>query len=192
MNNADFDAVFTTDASKQLETLAFIGIAALYLESAARVKNAEHALDLFYEIRDAGIIPIQLTYLGAALQFDLTRDYAATMQKTSPDLKERDLQSHFFLALDQYIPGATKAKVPHKKGAIPDGFVLIEGNLSPVEVKATTFNERALAQLMGYMARYEMGHGIAVAQECTAELPANVTFIKVDSCDLPKKEEAYL
>lgn len=59
----------------------------------------------------------------------------------------------------------------------PDAWVSKNGELIPVEVKLSSFDNADLKQLSRYMSVYNTKHGYAVAKRLTVMLPKNITFI---------------
>lgn len=93
--------------------------------------------------------------------------------------REEHVRKKFYDNLDAYIPGAVKAAVPLFKKNIPDGFITVDGQTAPVEIKRYAFDENALAQILRYMKAYRSELGFAVAPKLTCELPANIRFVEV-------------
>ena len=58
----------------------------------------------------------------------------------------------------------------------PDGWVVLNGNLMPVEIKKGNFDAKALRQLTRYMDYYKTSNGIAIGRNLTVELPDNIQF----------------
>lgn len=171
----------------EVESLLFahgpIAAGALLLELVAGLPtNPQRALEMLADFRSSGLIPDQLARLADAVEADLFRE--ATDRAQQSGLSERDLQDHFFANLHHYLPGAAKARVQSRAGSMPDGFVQVGGKVAPVEVKLEHFGERALSQLLGYMRRYRLDFGVAVAQRCVVELPSAVTFVQVSEGDV--------
>jgi hypothetical protein len=100
--------------------------------------------------------------------------------------REEHVRKEFYDNLGAYIPGATKAAVPLFKKNIPDGFIAVDGETAPVEIKRYAFDEKALVQILRYMTAYRCDLGFAVAPKLACKLPANVRFVKV----LPPDQEA--
>lgn len=107
------------------------------------------------------------------------KDLAPRPKETGRRLLERDIQNHFYRFLEFYIPGAQKAVRVMTAGHLPDGFVRINGETAPVEVKRTKFTIKGLEQLQWYMRIYDCKIGVAVAQELCCDLPEGVRFVKV-------------
>lgn len=91
--------------------------------------------------------------------------------RTGYTVTEQEIQQHFFDNLDHYLPGAQVVKRTDISGddrrGIPDGWVLYQGELCPVEVKQRSFGAWALQQLLGYLSRYQCRTGIAVCEHFT-------------------------
>lgn len=74
---------------------------------------------------------------------------------------------------------------------IPDSWVIVDGDLIPVEIKLGSFNKKALSQLERYIRVFEKNKGIAVGKSLNVELPNNITFIqtsKLDELDVDRKK----
>lgn len=94
---------------------------------------------------------------------------------------EAEVQDGFFTNIDHYLPGSVRAIVRHVPGFVPDGFVRIDGEIAPVEVKRRRFTGLGLRQLLSYMDAHGAKRGIAVAPELGCELPDNITFVAVSA-----------
>jgi len=94
---------------------------------------------------------------------------------------EAVIQNKFFDKLDFYIQGAKKIDIKMDKEHKPDGFVVLDNEIYPVEVKKNTFDINALKQLTRYMRYYKCKKGIAVAPYLSCCLPDDVSFVPV-SC----------
>lgn len=74
----------------------------------------------------------------------------------------------------------TNAKIIEKRNHpkhVPDFWVEISGEISPVEIKLNAFDARALRQLKRYMHFYNTSRGIAVGANLTTDLPSDIVFI---------------
>ena len=160
-----------------------IATGALLLEGIASANSMppREAMQVLRLFQQDGIIPQELAYVADAVRADLLRVATSNAEKA---ISELDIQTHFFKYLNHYLPNASAVKVATRLRSIPDGFVSIGGVTAPVEVKLDHFGERALSQLLGYMRRYELDIGIAVAQRCTLELPSTVKFVQVNKEDV--------
>lgn len=120
-------------------------------------------------------------YLTHAVEMKLIADLHCDTRKLLRDrqIREADIQRHFYANLDQYIAGAYAVDVPIHDSYRPDGFVMVEAVLCPVEVKRTRFTKSSLSQLLGYMRHFGCIGGVAVAQELCAELPPNVRWVQI-------------
>lgn len=155
------------------------------LEVIARLSsNPKRALEMLADFCDEGLIPDDLARLKDTVEIKHTLASIKIDMAKKSTISERDIQNHFFSNLNHYLPGACKVSAKNHIRSVPDGFVQIEGKIAPIEVKLELFGERALSQLLGYMRRYELDIGIAVAQRCTAELPSNVKFVQIKERDV--------
>lgn len=146
-----------------------------------KTKNISLAFEEFKRIDDLGACLFEeILYLRDAVFTHLCYAKQACNNAGRQD-KEKIVQKHFFDNLSHYIPGATIAKSEKKTGHIPDGFVEIEGNVYPVEVKAERFTGASLEQLTRYMRAYKASKGVAVAKELRCTIPDNVIFISVNT-----------
>lgn len=94
---------------------------------------------------------------------------------------EKDVEDEFFANLGSYLPGAIPAIAPYNHHHRPDGFVHLDGEILPVEVKRVRFTFAARSQLLRYMGAYGASRGIAVAPALSCEIPANITFVQVSA-----------
>ena len=155
------------------------------LEVIARLSsNPKRALEMLADFCDEGLIPDDLARLKDMVEIKHTLASIKIDMAKKSTISERDIQNHFFSNLNHYLPGACKVSAKNHTRSVPDGFVQIEEKIAPIEVKLELFGERALSQLLGYMRRYELDIGIAVAQRCTAELPSNVKFVQIKERDV--------
>lgn len=97
---------------------------------------------------------------------------------------EAVVQHEFLSNVETYLPGAIACIAPRVEGHIPDGFVRLDGEVLPVEVKRRRFTPLGRDQLLRYMAAYGASRGIAVAPELACDLPASITFVKVVAAEV--------
>lgn len=97
--------------------------------------------------------------------------------------KEEHIRKKFYDNLATYVPGAKKVAVPLFRKNIPDGFISVDGQTAPVEIKRYVFDDNALAQILRYMAVYRSDFGFAVAPKLACRLPANIRFVEVSPPD---------
>lgn len=112
--------------------------------------------------------------------------YTSVMQyicfwKSKKTINEFYYQDLFKKHCSSLISGSKIAKIKTDRRNIPDAFVLLAENETPVpvEVKLNNFNVSALRQLSRYMEVYNSNKGIAVGRELTVELPKNISFFSL-------------
>lgn len=96
-------------------------------------------------------------------------------------VKESGMRAEFLSRLDEFIPGAKKINRKGKKGNIPDAFIEIDGEVCPMEMKASPFNDKALEQLERYMRVFDCKIGLAVAPSYDTAKRSNVRFIRFEA-----------
>ena len=130
----------------------------------------------WHDVRDEMNLP-PLQSRGPCL--DLITQLAA-----EPDFNvlgsEKNLERHFYRNLRFLLPDSKRVYPETGSRSVPDGFVVVGGELAPVECKLRTFDERALAQLLGYMDAYRCSTGVAVAQNLSVDLPDSIRFVKIE------------
>ncbi|CAK0765654.1 hypothetical protein CCP4SC76_4400003 [Gammaproteobacteria bacterium] len=81
--------------------------------------------------------------------------------------KEKNVVDIFFNNLDTYLPGANRLMLKNSMHHIPDGWIELNGNIMPVEVKLGTFTTAGYRQLNRYIDYfkdiYKTKIGVAVA-----------------------------
>lgn len=78
------------------------------------------------------------------------------------------------------IPNSKKVNIKYNSKHIPDAFLKIDNEKTPVEMKLREFDLKALNQLLRYMEVYDCKNGIAIGNELKVVLPENITFIPLD------------
>lgn len=81
--------------------------------------------------------------------------------------KEMDVHRDFWERLHVYLPGAMKTAKSGVREHQPDGWLVYQGDLLPVEMKLGVFDEKAASQLARYMERYGSMRGVAVGRSFT-------------------------
>lgn len=121
-------------------------------------------------------------FLRAAINEQIFRNQVGLKSKAKTCVTEKQIEQFFFKNLNRYISGACAIKRPPlKQNLIPDGFIKINGDVCPVEVKKGNFSNRALQQLLLYIHEYGAKHGVAVAGgDVTCKIPENVTLVRVN------------
>lgn len=151
------------DAETILETVAVLNTAA-----GSCMKDRGQALKLLLA---APHLP-ELAYL----RFAVLSLYH--LERPQPP-KEHVIRSLFFDGLSFYLPGAEQVSLPTVGKNKPDGFVRLNGNLAPVEIKRFAFDAKALLQIERYMSAYDARLGVAVAPKLGCVLPDNIWFVQV-------------
>ena len=119
-------------------------------------------VDDFYEIYSS--VRCQCAYLDTYRQAEIS-----------------GIQVRFKEQLSTLIPGAVLCDQPKvKTQKKPDAWILLDGEVIPVEVKRGAFGNMALAQLLGYMQIFGAKKGIAVAPTLTCSLPDGIVFVAVE------------
>ena len=151
-----------------------IGAYALALEYISR-DNSEDSRETFKLVEEARAVVeragVSLPHLEWAVCF-----YAANTCRLGDT--ESKIVQWLFENLDSLLPGAVRIQKKSDGFNIPDGFVSIDGDIYPVEVKKSDFDKNALSQIKRYMHTYKSKGGIAVARKLKCSLPSNITFIK--------------
>jgi hypothetical protein len=132
----------------------------------------QQAIDLFEEAK--ATIPLEYDFLVDAVETHLFWARSCKFR-----VSEKTIRDEFFAHLYKYLPGAAKAKVKVNNLHMPDGFVLYEGEVLPVEVKKVAIVGSSIKQIQRYMREYGSAKGIVVAPKLLAPLPSNVIFVKV-------------
>lgn len=104
-------------------------------------------------------------------------------QMSTRRLNEAAFSKVFKSFLSQFIPGA---ELVHKKSDginIPDAWVLVNGELCPVEIKRGTATHKAVSQLLRYIQSYQCKKGFLVAQDITASITGEmgITFVQISA-----------
>jgi hypothetical protein len=112
--------------------------------------------------------------------FNAALGYIGECFKTTTS--EKTIQSIFFENLDKYIPGAVEIKTKTNSAHIPDGFICLDDQILPVEVKKVFFGVNELKQLTRYMDFYGCKKGVAVAPAFSYSISSRVNdviFVKI-------------
>ena len=184
---------FDDKLNKFVEQHGPIGAGSLLLEGLCEVQpviGIDMAIRLLKQLKNSGHIPVELIRVCNSVEWEFFTLRTRHGRGEKRAVKEVHIQSHFFKNIEHYLVGANRVDVRLFHGSIPDGFVSINGAVAPVEVKLDVFGERALAQRLGYMRRYESSQGVAVAQRCKANLPDNVIFVPINISDVAAMDES--
>ena len=160
------------------EAMRMFGVFAVLMNQISQIAYTD--LDLARNAMREIQAPPGLEYLKDAV---LTHLFWAVHCKRT---RETHIQAWFFENIDTLVPGSKRAKVAIDPNHIPDGFLEINGETVPVEVKLEAFTSSSLSQLKRYMKVYRARHGIAVAKELRCDLPSSVTFIKASDEELAR------
>lgn len=118
-------------------------------------------------------------WLRACILFEASRNLMVEPGlKQKPAFTEFDVHRSFWSRLNELVPGATRAEGPASDGVnIPDGWVLLDGEVIPVEMKRDVFNGAARNQLKRYMTAYGARRGIAVCPAFRCETDPSIMRI---------------
>ena len=119
---------------------------------------------------------IDILYLVDAVEYVISSVFIKSRQKGSMEI---DVQNEFYNNLEKYLPTAEKINVKINHLHRPDGFILYEGNILPVEVKRESVTSTTIYQIKRYIEEYKSVGGVVVAPELRTVLPSNVKFIRV-------------
>lgn len=174
------------DIQECARLVAIGGMAARYNEIAELAYTDHHAA--IKALQSLEGVPSnsfpELMWVRNAILAHICNIMVSRMTPAKTGVSEMDIQNHFFKHLDTYVKDAVKTECKTTKGHRPDGFVSVNGEVFPVEIKVKTFRKKSLEQLEWYMRIYGAKYGIAVAPELSCELPANVTFVKITHGDV--------
>lgn len=136
-------------------------------------EDPSEALRLLSFDPDFANVPEEILWIRTAIFNNAASHFTVT--KIDPPFTEADLARSFWEKLAELIPGATRVKGPRIDGPHrPDGWVQVDGECLPVEMKRGAFNGSARMQLARYMNVYGANRGVAVAPKFTCETPESV------------------
>ena len=104
-------------------------------------------------------------------------------KRTAAPFTEFDVHKEFWDNLSEYVPGAERIKKSGDGVNTPDGWILLDGEEIPVEVKRSNFNKKSGLQLARYMRAYGSKKGIAVSIKFTSEFDDSIIRVP---CRPPK------
>jgi len=107
-------------------------------------------------------IPARITHESLLFLRLAVFDQAVATQKV-PRFTEFDVHKQVFGNLDAYLPGAVRLERKSDPSHIPDGWVEINGEPLPVEIKRDAFTKASARQLARYIEHYGSSRGVAVA-----------------------------
>lgn len=115
-------------------------------------------------------------WLRACVIFEASRNLMAdSANEGKPQFTEFDVHKAFWKNLHALLPGAKRVKGPEPDGKnIPDGWVDLNGELMPVEMKRDVFNGAARNQLHRYMTAYGARRGVAVCPAFRCETDPSI------------------
>jgi len=164
-----------------------IAVAALEINKIVRCayesKDVSRAMDLLEKVKK-DLPCIELSYLCDAV---LTHLF---WQKQCYLVNEKDVENYFYKNIDSLLPNSKKVSHSTITGHYPDGFVSINGQVAPVEIKRDVFTYSSLAQLRRYMNVYGANSGIAVAPKIKCAIPKGVKGIEINIEDVIASKKA--
>lgn len=106
--------------------------------------------------------------------------------------KESMYQKMFEKHIEKIVKGCRIISKKWQRSNQPDGWILLNGEEIPVEIKRGAFDEKALKQLERYMTAFNSQRGIAMGAVLATDIPSNIQFIDIETlekCDgIDRKE----
>ncbi|MGV5083110.1 hypothetical protein [Pseudomonas aeruginosa] len=161
----------TTDIELvQADELSAIALAeqAMILSELVELSHTspENAAGLLRDYASPDQIHPRLAFLRVAVVDAISRNLQAGRHDAS-GTTEFDVHRHFWSNPDSLLPGAVRIARKHDGENIPDGWVELEGEQMPVEIKLGAFNQSASRQLRRYLLAYSARRGVAVGSDIT-------------------------
>lgn len=124
-------------------------------------------------------IPLHLAHpMLAFLRAALIAEIGQNMLAHSLPGTEFDVHRDFWERLEEYIPGATRLEKKSDRKHMPDGWIRLNGEDIPVEIKRDSFTVASKRQLHRYMSFYEAKKGVAVAADFKVPLDESVIAVR--------------
>lgn len=115
---------------------------------------------------------VNFTWIRSGILYELANNWALASTEIG------EIHPYFRRNYADLIPGSTLVKVVARGKKRPDFLVSIEGIIYPVECKIE-FMSAGKKQLEGYMKRWNVEKGYAVAKKLICKLPKNIVFLQV-------------